>query len=175
MHPRSHLRPLATLATVLALTMAAAVVAAPVMPYSKPGLWVITQHVGTPAKTFETKLCIDKATQADLIDAGGAMAKSMCSKDDMTGGGNRLQIDAVCRVGPSTVTSRTIVTYAGDSAFQSVTDGQFSPAFMGKTTTHGTIDAKWSGACPAGMAPGDMTGPNGIRLHMGPNGPVPIH
>ena len=162
---------------VLAAAAAAALpaMAAITMPYSKPGLWIITQHLQNTAQPFESKLCIDKATQGDLLNAGNATTGSLCSRNDMSGGGNRLVMDAVCQIGPSKLTSHTIVTYAGDSAFQSVTDGHFAPAFMGKTTTHGVIDAKWSGTCPAGMKPGDMFGPHGIKLHIGPNGPMPVH
>lgn len=174
--PASYPHPRALKWFVVAGTVAALpVMAAVTMPYSKPGLWIITQHMQNTAQPFESKLCIDKATQGDLINAGNATTTSLCSRNDISGGGNRLVMDAVCQIGPSKLTSHTVVTYAGDSAFESVTDGLFAPAFMGKTTTHGVIDAKWSGACPAGMKPGDMFEPHGMKLHMGPNGPVPMH
>ena len=159
--------------TIAGLTaLAAGALAAAPLPYAKPGLWVIAQHSGT-GRTYTTKLCSDKATQASMLNMGNGMTAQMCSKQDMTANGNQVQIDAVCHMGPTTITSRTVVTYAGDSAFQVVNDGTFSPAFMGKTTSHTTMDAKWSGACPAGMAPGDMVGPTGMRMRFTGGSVVP--
>ncbi len=157
------------------LSIAAGAVAGPPMPYSKPGLWVLDQQISKSKSTFESKLCIDKATQGYLIDAGQSTQKSMCSRNDTSVMGATVRIDSLCKIGGSNLTSHSEITYAGDSAFHGVTTGHFSPAFMGSSDTRATQDGKWTGACPAGMKPGDMIGPHGIRLHIGPDGPRPMH
>ena len=157
------------------LSIAAGAFAGPPTPYSKPGLWVLQQQITKSKSTFETKLCIDKTTQQYLLSSGQSMEKSMCSRNDTSVSGATVRTDSVCKIGGSTLTSHSEITYAGDSAFHGVTTGHFSPAFMGTTETRSTQDGKWSGACPAGMKPGDMYGPHGMKLHMGPNGPQPLH
>ncbi len=157
-----------------ALGVAAGAVAAPTTPYSKPGLWVLQQQMTKSKSTFDTKLCIDKATQQYLISAGQSTQKSMCSRQDTSVSGSVVRTDSVCKIGGSTLTSHTEITYMGDSGFHGVTTGHFAPAFMGTTDTRSTQDAKWTGPCPAGMKPGDMFGPHGIKLHMGPDGPQPL-
>jgi len=151
----------------LALVPAGQARAAPPMPYSKSGLWIIDQHTEA-GRTYRSKMCTDPASQAAMLRAGAGLSAQMCTKQDTTAAGAQVTIDAVCHIGPSTLTSKTVVTYTGDSAFHVVSDGAFSPAFMGKAKTHSTMDARWSGACPAGMAPGDMIGPTGVKLHVAP-------
>jgi len=153
------------LALALAVTAAIPARAAAPMPYSKPGLWVIQQHMGT-GRTYSSKMCTDAASQAAMLKAGAGLSAQMCDKQDTSASGAQVTIDAVCHVGPSTLTSRTVVTYSGDSAFHVVSDGVFSPALMGKTKSHTTMDAQWNGACPAGMAPGDLIGPTGVKMHV---------
>lgn len=139
--------------------------ATPPAPYSKPGLWVIAQHMSN-GRTYQSKMCTDAASQAAMLRAGSGLSAQMCSRQDMSTSGAQVTIDAVCHIGRSTLTSKTVVIYAGDSAFHVVSDGDFSPAFMGQTTTHSTMDAQWRGACPAGMVPGDMIGPTGVKMHV---------
>jgi len=149
----------------LALAAIALSGAAAPMPYAKPGLWVIQQHMAT-GRTYSSKLCSDAASQGAMLRAGAGLSAQMCSRQDVSTSGAQVTIDAVCRLGPSTLTSKTVVTYSGDSAFHVVSDGTFVPAFMGKTKSHTTMDAKWAGACPAGMTPGDMVGPTGVKMRV---------
>lgn len=137
-------------------------------PYSKPGLWIITR---TNAKrSLQTSMCIDRSTQESLTGMGGSMAKSMCSKMATQVNGSVATTEAVCKMGGSTMTTNSVVTYQGDTAFHVESHTKFSPPFMGKTESQSVQDGKWSGACPAGMVPGDMMGPNGMKMHLGAKG-----
>jgi hypothetical protein len=51
----------------------------------------------------------------------------------------------------------------------------FDPPFHGQKGMHMTQDAKWMGACPAGMKPGDMQMPGGFTINVmsGMNGGAP--
>ena len=75
--------------------------------------------------------------------------------------------DAVCNLGPTTITSHTVIVYSGDSAFHGETSSKMSPPFMGRSASHTTQDGRWIGGCPATLAPGDMVGPGGVRMHLG--------
>lgn len=166
----------ALVAASLSCSTALPAVAQTTLPYSKPGLWLLTTKTedGKPARV--TKFCSDKLAQKYLIDMGSATLQSACAKHDMNVAGSTMTINAVCTIGKSTLTSKTVIHYAGDSSFHSETDGTFSPAFMGKTASHSVQDGAWSGACPAGMTPGDMyMGPDDrIKMHIGPDGVSPI-
>ena len=145
-----------------------------VLPYSKPGLWSMSQMDEKDTAPIVTQLCIDKLTQKYLVDAGNSILKSNCSKYEVSAKGATVTSTSVCKFGGSTVNSSTVLTFAGDSAFNGQITSHFSPSFMGTTDSHISQTGQWTGACPAGMAPGDMIGPHGIKLHMGPNGPVPV-
>ena len=41
---------------------------------------------------------------------------------------------------------------------------------MGRNESSMTQEAKWAGACPADMKPGDMIGPNGMKMNLKPVG-----
>ena len=161
-------------AAALLLALATASANEVVLPYSKPGLWSLSQVDGTDKKPIVTQLCIDKATQKYLVNTGNSIMKSSCSKYEISAKGATVTSTSICKFGGSTVDSSTVLTYAGDSAFNGQTTSHFSPAFMGTTDSHIAQSGQWTGACPAGMAPGDMIAPHGIKLHIGPNGPVPV-
>lgn len=161
-------------AACLMLASASASAADVVLPYSKPGLWSVSQADAKAAAPIVTQLCIDKATQKYLVDMGNSMSKSMCSKYEVSARGTTVTTTSVCKFGDSTATSSTVLIFSGDSAFHGQSNGRFSPAFMGMTVSQITQEGKWTGACPAGMKPGDMLGPRGVKLHIGPHGPQPV-
>lgn len=148
-----------------------AIAAAP--PFSKPGLWVMTQMHGK--QSFQTKMCIDRSTQANLTGMGNSMVKSMCSKMATQVNGSVATTQAVCKMGGSTMTTNSVVTYQGDTAFHTESHTSFSPPFMGKTESQSVQDGKWTGTCPSGMMPGDVMGPNGMKMHIGAKGIEPPH
>jgi hypothetical protein len=161
--------------TVAGCLFAASAALAGPMPYSKPGLWTVTQKSASARAPTTSKLCIDKATQTYLTDMGKT-AGEICSRHDVSGMGSKVEINSVCSFGPTTLTSHAVMTFQGDSAFHETVDGQFSPAFMGKSRTHTDVSGAWGGACPPGLAPGDMqmtVGGRSMKMHMGPGGMTP--
>jgi len=154
-------RPAFAIATLVALA-AAATAAAP-LPSGKSGLWIVTQHVDN-GRTFISRLCSDETTQANMLATVSGVSKRMCGRLDMAVDGNEVHVDALCHMGRSLLSSRTVITYSSDTAFHVVSDSTFSPAAFGKTQTHAVIDAQWRGSCSIGMAPGDMVGPTGLHV-----------
>ena len=133
-------------------------------PYAKPGLWALTQTTSAGRKPIELKVCVDAATTRLLVDRAGATERSQCASHTTRVEGSSVISDSVCNLGPTTITSHSVVVYTGDSAFHGETNSKLSPPFMGRSASHATQDGRWIGACPAGMAPGDMTGPGGVRM-----------
>lgn len=138
-----------------ALILPATTTRADEYPARKPGLWEITTDPKDP-RPMVARLCIDAATEADLLKKGQATKAEICSRQDVHRTGNVLTVDSVCRPMSSEVTSRSVTTYTGDATYSTVITSHFNPPFMGKTDSITTQEAKWLGPCGADMQPGDM-------------------
>jgi hypothetical protein len=151
--------PLAVAAVLLATALPAVIqpVRADDYPSRKPGLWEMTMNTGSGKLPPQVvKFCIDAATDAKMRDMGQSTVNGMCSKHDMHRSGDTLTIDAVCKMGSSTITSHSVMTFHGDSGYSSVITSHFDPPMMSKADSQMTQEAKWLGECGADMQPGDM-------------------
>jgi hypothetical protein len=159
-----------TLAVTLAFAGAFSglVAAAPVdVPTLKPGLWeVVRTDAQQPDKKHVTTMCLDAALQAQMQDFGMGVAKDMCPQTDRRMEGNRLLVDATCKLGTSTMKSRSVMTFFNDASYHSEMSATYDPPFMNMAQTKGTMDGKWVGACKPGQQPGDMTLENGQTINM---------
>jgi hypothetical protein len=164
---RAFMRRLITVAVLSAGLMAAQAMA-DALPLNKPGLWI--NRNTSDGQTTEAKLCMDHATQGQMMQMGMAMSKEMCSSQSIKRTGNVVTVDSVCKVMGSTITSHAVYTYTGDTGYKGTINSSYSPALMGKKTDVMITDAKWSGACPAGMIPGDIIVPGGMKMHIGKDG-----
>lgn len=157
-------------AALIAAPMAALAIAAiaDTLPVNKPGLWI--NRMTQDGRTTESKLCMDAATQGQMMQMGMAMSKEMCPKNDIKRAGNVVTVDSVCKVMGSTITSRSVYTYTGDTGYKGTINSSYNPALMGKKSDVMTLESKWAGACSAGMVPGDMIMPGGVKMHIGKDG-----
>jgi hypothetical protein len=111
--------------------------------------------------------CTDETTDAKLMQAGNDIQdQAACSKNDVTKTSSGYKISSVCKVAGSTVSSEG--TFAGDFSSEYTGDitTSFNPPVFGQKGSTTTIRAKWLGACPAGMQPGDMLLPNGMKMNV---------
>lgn len=138
------------------------------MPTRKPGLWemVMQQENAKALPSHTVRQCIDEATDAETRDFGMNAAKGACSEQDLQVSGDVMTINAVCKFGTSTQTTRATTTFSGDTAYHTDIVAQFDPPMMGKSEMHSTMDAKWVGPCPSDMRPGDMMLDNGFKMNM---------
>ncbi|MCY1510598.1 hypothetical protein D9M68_449800 [compost metagenome] len=90
----------------------------------------------------------------------------MCSKQDLRLEGVKLVIDSVCKIGPTTATSRAVMTGDFSSAYRVESKSTYSPPLMGRTEGTSVVDAKWVGPCKPGQKPGDMVMGNGMKMNM---------
>jgi hypothetical protein len=124
-------------------------------PARKPGLWEITTNInGSPPDV--ARLCIDAATEAELLKKAESTMGSICSRHDVHRSGNIVTSDSVCRPMSSETTSHAVATFTGDAAYTTITTLHYNPPFMGRTDQNMTQDGKWLGPCGADMRPGDM-------------------
>ena len=52
--------------------------------------------------------------------------------------------------------SRSVMKFTGNTSYRTEADASYEPPLMGMTKSHTVIEAKYVGACPAGMQPGDL-------------------
>jgi hypothetical protein len=149
-------------ALVLPLALACGPAAANDLPARKPGLWEMSITSGKePA--VSTRQCIDAATDARMQQAGRGLMSANCSKDVTRREGARWISESVCKLGSSTVTSRSVTTGDFQQGFRVEVESRYAPPLMGTAQDASVIEARWAGPCPAGWKPGDMELPGTQR------------
>jgi hypothetical protein len=142
------------------------------MPPRKAGLWDMKMTMeGSGMPSHSSQHCIDAETDKMMGAMGGQMGKDMCSKQDIQRKGSTMTIDAVCKIGSTTTTSRTVITGSFDSAYTMKVTSKMDGAPAGSPATAGgqtnmTIEAKWLGACKADQKPGDMMMGPGLKMNI---------
>lgn len=145
----------------------AAGVLAAELPILKSGLWELARATTEqPQARHLTTMCLDESVQAEMRDFGLGVAKEMCSKNDRRVEGNRVIIDATCKLGPTTMTTHSVMTFSGNTAYRTDSSVTYDPPFMNMTQAGTSIDARWIGACKPGQQPGDITLESGQTLNM---------
>jgi hypothetical protein len=140
-------------------------------PPRKAGLWEM--KIATSGMSQTMKQCLDEATEQKMKWWGSQAQKSGnsdCEQETITphaGGG--WDFHAVCKMGESgTITSDGQATGDFSSHYKvevnSVTTG--SPMAQANGAHKTTIEAAWTGPCPADMRAGDMEMPGGMRINM---------
>jgi hypothetical protein len=128
------------------------------MPRRRPGLW--SQSMALRGMTQTTKICIGEDTDKKMSAWGQAMGKNPCSKTEFhptTGG---WAFASECDMGESGhISSHGEATGDFNTGYtvkvSSVTSGASMPQANGAHEM--TMQAKYEGACPADMKPGDIS------------------
>jgi len=140
-------------------------------PSRKAGLWEQTMAFNGMKQTM--RMCVDEASEQktgwwNTERRGPSSGDPDCAERNisrtLTGG---WKIHSVCKE-PNGMTVTADGTASGDFGqsyhvdITTVTTGSSMPAANG--THHMVMDGAWKGACPAGMAAGDMEMPGGMRI-----------
>ncbi|MBU6499091.1 MAG: DUF3617 family protein [Rhodospirillales bacterium] len=166
---------IAIIAPLGVLVCAAAASAASVFPPRRAGFWETTMTMamtlkGKPVDSdkapWVSAMCADPATDAIALDKMVGNGGN-CLKFDITKSGDTYTIAGSCPDpmggGKGVMTTHGTMIYHGDTAIHIASDS-VSPSM----TSHIDGDAKWIGACPAGMKPGDFgTMPGGVFKKQG--------
>lgn len=162
-------RLLATVATVAVLAGAAGSALAQDLPKLRAGQWDILIDRGPAAHgqpPVKSTMCTDDAVQREMLASGMGMSREICSRNDLRRDGARFVGTAQCRFGDSKMTSRSVMTLTGDSAYRVEIVATFDPPFMGMKDSRTTLDGKYVGPCRAGLVPGDIVGPAGQKFNV---------
>lgn len=150
----------------LSLCLAATVALADGLPQLKPGLWQISTATSHSRRPRVSKLCLDRSTFGLVMSIGTAMQHPSCSRTERHSSGATMVTDSVCRIGGSESTTHTVVTYHGDSGYDTDIQAHYNPPLFGRSESTSHQSARWIGDCPAGMKPGDMLTPEGIKMNL---------
>ncbi len=137
------------------------------LPARKPGRWEMKIQVDTAAMPPQIiRMCLDQETDKLLNQLFGAMASSMCSKQEQRTDGDSIVLDSECKVGDMATVSHTVVTGDFSSAYTMKTElhmsGSNAPQGLKQAAPEGamdqatTIEATRTGDCSAGEKPGDI-------------------
>lgn len=143
------------------------------LPPRKPGQWEVEMATGgtdaTPAMTIQ--VCLDEATDKEMMTAGLSMAGDMCAKNEMRRDGDLYIIDAECELGQMKTKSRTEISGDFKANYTMKVTGTVDGLPLGlgddkaNKETVVTQKARWvSDTCANGLKPGEMEMPGGIRI-----------
>lgn len=151
----------------LLCSLAGAALAGPDYPPRKPGLWEMkmSQADGKSAPMVSHQ-CIDARTDQAMRDMGQAMGPNACSKQEMRKEGDKLVVDSVCKMGPSTATSRTVLSGDFGNAYRAEIKSSYNPPLAGRSEGSSVIETRWVGPCKSDQKPGDMIMANGMKMNI---------
>ena len=155
------MRSLALLLVTL-LTATATKVQAEELPKRKPGLWELRVFIDDPQLKQEAtemvkpaKMCIDEATDEKLAKAYDPCDPPLFFASYTP----QFTKELVCKLDeqPFKFTSRTTITFSGNTAYRIELTIRLEPAPKGKGEISGSgREGKWVGECPVDMQPGDI-------------------
>jgi Protein of unknown function (DUF3617) len=169
-----------SLATSVAILIAASAFnASPALaqdyPKLKPGQWEMTTSTtqSPDGKPHKMTMCTDAAVQKQMMDMGKGMSRDLCSKLDVRNDGGKYIGDSVCQVGATTMTSHSVMTVQGDTAYKTVVTATYDPPLMGMKDANTTIEGRNTGPCRDGLEPGDVITADGRKFNMKAFGNLP--
>ena len=142
------------------------------LPARRPGQWESRMVTEKPAggPSLVSQMCIDAATDREMMEFGLKMSKDNCARFDMKKAGGGWVIDAECSFGP--VKNVTKTTISGDFQSSVVIRMEGTMEGMpgggsGPQPTLMTQTALWKGAaCSDGLQPGDISVGNGMKMNV---------
>lgn len=162
-----HMTYLSVVVTSVTLLCSAGVASAADPPVLKSGLWeVVRTNPQEPGQKHMTTMCLDDSVQADMREFGMGVAKSMCSQNERSFDGTRMVTSSVCKMGPTTITSKTVMTFKGNTSYHAEGSAIFDPPMANMPESKMAIDAKWTGPCKPGQQAGDMTLESGQTINI---------
>lgn len=126
-------------------------------PKRRPGKWELSMVIADSKMPPQTQfVCLDEATDALLYRYGLAMSQKMCDRTDWKRDGDKLIGNLTCKTASGQATVHSEYTFRGDTAYHMEGVRHYEPPLHGKRELRFSQDAKWLGACPSDMKPGDL-------------------
>lgn len=146
--------------------------AGPAFPERKPGLWEMRTNAEGPQKDKEMVItqCADAATDKALQEYGLSqpkMNRKFCKEQMRNEAGKMLVHTEVCKQSETTVTRRIVISGDFNSAYRVQSHTTYEPMPRTPPPRDDVVaEMRWLGACPAGMKPGDMAMPGGMKMNI---------
>jgi hypothetical protein len=169
-----HSRARFTILPGFALLMSAAGIRAVELPPMKLGLW---ENASTsslrPTLTARMQVCYGAGTERELLaTAEAALKQYQCHTPEIQRLGDSYVYESACVIGGQTLTTRSVLTYQGDSSIHSVTTSDPGDGTPVHTLTG---DSRWIGPCKQGQKPGDSEFLNRDEMMRPPARPAHDH
>jgi hypothetical protein len=137
------------------------------LPVLKSGLWEVSRAGSQQTdKKLVTSMCLDESVQAEMREFSMGVAKEMCTQNDRTIEGDHMTVTATCKLGPTTMKTRSVMVFTGNTSYHTDATASYDPPFMNMTEAKSTIDGKWVGPCKPGQQPGDVITETGQTINM---------
>jgi hypothetical protein len=139
----------------------------PNMPPLKEGLWKIRMIDNTPGQKSTDNtytLCRNHAYD----EKGRQLAQKFltaCSTTSDVKSGNSRTVVISCKIGGSTVVTRSTLTGLSDTHFHTESSATYTPPLYGQSQSSMIQEQTYLGACPANMQPGDRQLADGTIEH----------
>jgi hypothetical protein len=95
---------------------------------------------------MKMQMCVDEKTD-DMSRSMGAQMDKNCSKNEIKREGNRVVSESICKMGPTTATTRGIFTGDFSTAYTFETKTTYEPPMMGMREGASKGSARWTGPC----------------------------
>jgi hypothetical protein len=133
----------------------------------KSGLWEVKRTASRTQDQVRTYgMCIDQSSDNALRQLTGGMRSERCETSKTAREGDRLIVDATCKVSTTTATTHAVITGKFDTAYKIESKATFNPPLRGEKEGTTVIEAKWTGACKPDQKPGDVIMPNGSKINV---------
>jgi hypothetical protein len=133
----------------------------------KSGLWEVKRTATRTEDQVRTyTMCVDQASDNALRQLVGGMRSESCQTSKAAREGDKLVVDATCKVQKTTATTHAVVTGKFDTAYKIESKSTFDPPLRGEKEGTTLLEAKWTGACKPGQKPGDVMLPNGSKINV---------
>ncbi len=140
------------------------------VPSMKEGLWSIhTVTISSPSgeKTESNRSICRSHAYDEAAQKKAKAAEASCKISVLNGSGSKYISESECTVGGTTIRTKRTTTLTGDTESRSEETAAYNPAMGASTGTTMTMEQKYVGACPAGMAAGEMMDADGKIIHRG--------
>lgn len=139
------------------------------MPTRRPGLWIqtMTRDGRSPGHLAEVKMCLDAAADTKLGVFGHNVTNSLCRQAVSRGLDGSYSYNATCKMGAGVVRSKGVITGDFSSAYKVHTESDIERPTGGAPDHHVMdVEARYAGACPADMTPGDMVIGGSLKVNI---------
>jgi len=136
-------------------------------PPLKEGLWSIhsvsTEKPSGKKREITRSICRSHAYD-DYVREKAKKIPPTCKTVSDSSSAGTTTVETECTVQDTVVHGKTTTTIVSDTATRTETHSTYTPPLAGMSESNMVMDQTYTGACPAGVEPGDMLTPDGKKV-----------